>query len=300
MGKGSKKPERAQQIEPVSLGELIHAQVRRAIEAAVDEELAVALGAAPYERNGGRRGYRNGSKARTLTGPTGPLALTLPRATLFAAASTQEWTSTLLPRYQRRVREVNEAVVGTYLAGGNTRRIRRALQSLLKAAPLSKSAVSRVVGTLKAELEAWRTRSLAELDVFGLYLDAIALRVRSAGKVVSVPGSAWSPFSPTARSSSWRWSSAAGSRSYPGISRNRVFLAARARAILSHPGFDWGWYESSTPRPHGHPDHRPPRRAARRRRAASGEGAARRVPGRDFGLGPASRAHVRDVPAGAP
>jgi putative transposase len=58
---------------------------------------------------------------------------------------------------------------------------------LLKAAPLSKSAVSRIVGTLKAELEAWRTRSAAELDIFGLYLDAIALRVRSVGRVVSVP-----------------------------------------------------------------------------------------------------------------
>jgi Transposase, Mutator family len=57
---------------------------------------------------------------------------------------------------------------------------------LLKAAPLSKSAVSRVVGTLKVEPEAWRTRSLTELDVFGLYLDAIALRVRSAGRVVSL------------------------------------------------------------------------------------------------------------------
>jgi transposase-like protein len=58
---------------------------------------------------------------------------------------------------------------------------------LLKAAPLSKSAVSRVVGTLKAELETWRTRPLTKLDVFGLYLDAIALRVRSGGKVVSIP-----------------------------------------------------------------------------------------------------------------
>lgn len=57
----------------------------------------------------------------------------------------------------------------------------------VKTAPLSKSAVSRVVGTLKAELEAWRIRSLAGLDVFGLYLDAIALRVRSAGEVTSVP-----------------------------------------------------------------------------------------------------------------
>lgn len=172
---------------PGSLGELIHTAVRRAIEVAVDEELTAALGARPYERGGGRGGYRHGTKPRTLTGPTGPLALTVPRARLFSPAGPREWASTLLPRYQRRLREVNEAVIAPYLAGANTRRLRGALRPLLRAAPLSKSAVSRVVGTLKAELEAWRTRSLAELDVLGLYLDALALRVRSAGKVVSVP-----------------------------------------------------------------------------------------------------------------
>jgi putative transposase len=172
---------------PGSLGELIHVAVRRAIEVAVDEELTVALGAAPYERAGRRRGYRNGTKPRTVTGPTGPLALTVPRASLFTPTGVREWGSTLLPRYQRRLREVNEAVVAVYLAGGNTRRLRGALSPLLKGAPLSKSAVSRIVGTLKAELEAWRTRSLAALDVLGLFLDAFALRVRSAGKVVSVP-----------------------------------------------------------------------------------------------------------------
>jgi putative transposase len=172
---------------PGSLGELIHAAVRHAIEVAVDEELTAALGARPYERGGSRGGYRNGTKARTLTGPTGPLPLAVPRARLFTPTGRREWVSTLLPRYQRRLREVNEAVVATYLAGANTRRLRGALRPLLRAAPLSKSAVSRIVGTLKAELEAWRTRSLAELDVLGLYLDALALRVRSAGKVVSVP-----------------------------------------------------------------------------------------------------------------
>jgi putative transposase len=172
---------------PGSLGALIHTAVRRAIEVAVEEELTAALGAVRYGRDVGRGGYRNGHRPRALTGPTGPLALTLPRATLFAASGTREWTSALVPRYQRRMREVNEVVVATYLAGGNTRRLRGALAPLLRAAPLSKSAVSRIVGTLKVELEAWRTRSLAELDVFGLYLDAIALRVRSAGKVTSVP-----------------------------------------------------------------------------------------------------------------
>jgi putative transposase len=102
-------------------------------------------------------------------------------------AAAKEWTSTIIPRYQRRMPQVNEAVVATYLAGGNTRRIRSALQPLLKAAPLSKSAVSRVIATLKDGLEAWRTRPLADLSVIYLYLDGFALRVRSAGKVVSVP-----------------------------------------------------------------------------------------------------------------
>jgi putative transposase len=78
-----------------------------------------------------------------------------------------------VPRYHRRMPEVNEAIVATYLAGGNTRRIRGALQPLLKAAPLSKSAVSRVIATRKDGLEAWRTRSLADLDVIYVYLDGL-------------------------------------------------------------------------------------------------------------------------------
>ena len=184
MGESITVAVRAQELEP-SLGELIHQEVRAAIEMAVHEELCAALATTPYERSYVRRGYRNGTKTRTLTGPTGPIALTLPRATLFAGA--QEWTSKIVPRYQRRLPEVNEAIVATYLAGGNTRRIRGALQPLLKTAPLSKSAVSRVIATLKQGLEAWRTRSLTELDVIYVYLDGFALRVRSAGRVVSVP-----------------------------------------------------------------------------------------------------------------
>jgi putative transposase len=159
--------------------------VRDAIEAAVHEELRAALGASPSQRSELRRGYRNGTKVRMLAGPTGPVVLTLPRATLFAGS--KEWASRIVPRYDRRMPEVNEAIIATYLAGGNTRRIRGALQPLLKAAPLSRSAVSRVVATLKDGLEAWRKRSLADLDVIYIYLDGFALRVRAAGKVVSVP-----------------------------------------------------------------------------------------------------------------
>jgi hypothetical protein len=49
-----------------SLGELIHATIRRTIEVATHAELAAALGAARYARCDGRCGYRNSSRFRTL------------------------------------------------------------------------------------------------------------------------------------------------------------------------------------------------------------------------------------------
>jgi Transposase, Mutator family len=89
--------DRTHEPAPVSLSGLIHQHVRVAIETAVHEELRAALGTTPYERSDVRRGYRNGTKARTLTGPTGPVALTVPRATLFNVAGAKEWTSAIVP-----------------------------------------------------------------------------------------------------------------------------------------------------------------------------------------------------------
>jgi transposase-like protein len=173
----------------MALGELIHERIRQAIEKAVAEELEAALGRR-YERVEAeeRRGYRHGTRVRTLTGPTGPVELSVPRARLREGdGETREWRSRLVPRYERRMPEVNAAIAAVYLSGGNTRRIRGALSPLLKAAPLSKSAVSRIVATLRQELDAWQARSLADLELAYLYLDAIALRVRMGKRVVGVP-----------------------------------------------------------------------------------------------------------------
>lgn len=187
MEQRSKKLRAAQEVEASPLGELIHEAVRAAIEVAVQEELVAALGAAPYERAEVRHGYRNGSRSRLLTGPTGPVGIEVPRATLFTAGGETEWASKILPRYQRRLPEMNEALAGAYLAGANMRRIRGALRPLLRTAPLSKSAVSRVVVTLKSAFAAWRARPLGDLDVAFVYLDAFVLKARSGGKVTSLP-----------------------------------------------------------------------------------------------------------------
>ena len=187
MSRSNKKSNVVHLVRVPRVGELIHDAVRAAIENAVELELTEALGAKSYERARDRRGYRNGTHERTVTGPTGPLELSMPRGRLNGKAGTTEWSSKILPRYERRITEINEAIAITYLSGGNTRRIRGALRPLLKDAPLSKSAVSRVVSTLKAEFERWRTRSLDGLDVVYLYLDAFALKVRRDKRVQSVP-----------------------------------------------------------------------------------------------------------------
>ncbi|MGH7294290.1 MAG: transposase [Polyangiaceae bacterium] len=46
--------------------------------------------------------------------------------------------------------------------------------------------MSRVIVTVKGAFDAWKRRSLTELDVVYMYLDAIVLKVRSAKKVVSM------------------------------------------------------------------------------------------------------------------
>jgi len=84
-------------------------------------------------------------------------------------------------------RKVDEALLGCYLAGTNTRRIRKALAPLLGSSSLSKSAISRVIGRLKDRFEEWRQRDLSRGGYQILFLDAMRLPIRIARRVVKVP-----------------------------------------------------------------------------------------------------------------
>jgi transposase-like protein len=163
-------------------------RVREAIETVLEEELAEALGCAAYQRSEGRRGYRNGSEQRSLTTEVGTREVRVPRGRLQQDdGTTTEFRSEMLPRYARRTKVIDEAILGIYLAGANSRRIRKALEPLLGTAHLSKSAVSRVVARLKALFERWNERGLSEERYAILYLDGFHLKVRLARRVVSVP-----------------------------------------------------------------------------------------------------------------
>jgi putative transposase len=171
-----------------SLDEFLRARVRELIEEVLQEEVTAAIGPRRSERRVSRAGYRHGTRPRQLTLTAGSVAITVPRARLCHPDGTwTEWQSGLLPRYRRMSRAVEEAVVGTYLAGTNTRRVKTALRPLLGSGALSKSAVSRLVQTLQAAFEAWRTRSLRSEAIQYLFLDALYPRVRCADRVCAVP-----------------------------------------------------------------------------------------------------------------
>jgi transposase-like protein len=172
---------------PDRLSEALRGKVREMILSLAEAELSEVLAALPYERKGERRGYRNGKRERWVSTGLGATVIELPRARLTEGEQDKEWQSRLIERYQRRARSVDSALLGCYLSGANGRRIRGALSPLLRGAPLSKSAISRVVGRLQGLFTEWRQRSLKEEAVVFVYLDAIALRVRIANRVVSAP-----------------------------------------------------------------------------------------------------------------
>ena len=189
MGSDSRKDLSGEVFGADSIERMMRERIRETIEALVEEELETALGAAKSERAGNKRaGYRHGRRPRTLTTSLGPTTFSMPRARLGGVpGETGEWRSRVIGRYERRTERVDEALLGVYLSGTNTRRIRGALAPLLRGAPLSKDAVSRLVGRLREDFESWTRRDLAEHHIQYLFLDGWYPRVRIGKKRVRVP-----------------------------------------------------------------------------------------------------------------
>lgn len=170
-------------FDPIEAG--LRSRIRGFIEAMLEAELAAALGAGRYER-GRRRGHRHGKRARQLLGSFGPTTISVPRARLSKPdGMTAEWRSAALPRYARMTRQVEALSAARYLAGTNTRRVRRARGALFRGA-VGKDVVSRTWRRVKADWEGWNQRSLAGDDIVRLILDGTVVRVRLDRKATSL------------------------------------------------------------------------------------------------------------------
>jgi len=172
----------------------VRARAREFIEELVRGELDDALARPRYERSkkaadegrSGVTGHRHGSRTRSLTGTFGPIKIAVPRARLDGPeGKTTEWKSQALRAYQRRTLAADALIASTYLAGTNTRRVRRALAALFGGA-VGKDTVSRVWRKVKSDWDAWNARSLAEEPIVRLILDGTVVRVWLDRKATSI------------------------------------------------------------------------------------------------------------------
>ncbi len=182
-------------FDPIEAG--LRDRVREFIHAMVEGELDLALARPRYGRRArpssgdgdsavGTSGHRHGHRSRSLLGTFGRVEIAVPRARLDTPdGKTTEWKSQAIRAYQRRTRAADALIAGAYLAGTNTRRVRRALGALFGGA-VGKDTVSRVWRKVKSDWDAWNARSLVEEPIVRLILDGTVVRVRLDRKATSI------------------------------------------------------------------------------------------------------------------
>jgi transposase-like protein len=161
--------------------------IRATIEALFEEELAEFIGRCRYGRAGGsKKGYRHGHRERRLVGTFGTETVSVPRARIEdAEGKITEWRSKALPRYQRLTKKAEALIASVYLAGTNTRRVKRALYGLFEGA-VGKDVVSRAWRKVKVDWDAWCARSLGDEDIVRLILDGTVIKTRLDRKATNI------------------------------------------------------------------------------------------------------------------
>ena len=192
--------------------------IRATIEAIFEEELDAFLGRCRYDRGTGKpAGYRHGHRECQLIGTFGTETISVPRARAVGeAGQTTEWHSKALPRYQRLTKKAEALIASVYLAGTNTRRVKRALYGLFEGAVsqdvvsqdvvsqdvvsqdvvsqdvvsqdvVSQDVVSRAWRKVKVDWDAWVARDLTDEDIVRLILDGTVIKTRLDPKATNIP-----------------------------------------------------------------------------------------------------------------
>ena len=142
-------------------------------------EADALCGAGYGERSTDRTNQRNGYRYREFDTRTGTLDLAVPK--LRHGSYFPEW---LLERRKRAERALTTVVATCYLLGVSTRRMDK-LVGTLGIAELSKYQVSVMAKELDTAVEAFRSRPLDAGPYTFVAADAVVLKVREAGRVVT-------------------------------------------------------------------------------------------------------------------
>jgi putative transposase len=158
------------------LRETVHLLAQSVMEAEVTELTGVPKGERAPDR---RLTQRNGYRERRWDTRVGTIDLSIPRV-----RDGSYFPSLLEPR-RRAERALLAVVQEAYLLGVSTRRVDDLVQSL-GITGISRSEVSRICTALDAEVETFRKRPLEDTTYPYVFLDATYLKVREAGRVVSM------------------------------------------------------------------------------------------------------------------
>src|SRR6266852_1552155 len=160
------------------LAELGRLGTRLVLQRAVEEEVAAFLGRARYERTPTANGSRNGTRPKPIQTAEGEISIAMPQVRNTA----EQFVSRVIPDTKAvvRTRPLEALVIGSYVRGLSDRDI----ESLAQEAGLgqiSKSTVSRICRELRDRYTAFCNKSVHDLNLFALFLDAVYLPTRPSG-----------------------------------------------------------------------------------------------------------------------
>ena len=169
---------------PDALTEVIREGARKLIEQAIEAELAALLAAFSAEKlaDGRARLVRHGSlpEREVLTG-IGPVAVKVPRLRDRGAGEDKiTFTPSILPRYLRNAKSVEELLPWLYLKGVSTGDFTEALAALLgpNARGLSATTITRLKADWWQDYEAWQKRDLGTRRFLYIWADGVYFKPR--------------------------------------------------------------------------------------------------------------------------
>ncbi|GIU99469.1 MAG: transposase for insertion sequence element IS1081 [Actinomycetota bacterium] len=165
-----------EEADPDLLREIVRTFVQALMSAEAD-----AICGAPYgERSEERTNRRNGYRERDWDTRAGTIELRIPK--LRSGSYFPEW---LLERHRRAERALVQVVAECYVRGVSTRRVDGLIKTL-GISGISRSQVSELAKSLDEAVEAFRNRPLDAGPYPFVWLDALVLRCREAGRIAGV------------------------------------------------------------------------------------------------------------------
>jgi putative transposase len=169
-----------------SLSELAKLGARLIIQRAVEDEFDAWLGRARYERRPDYQrglcnydsGLRDGFRPRTVQTAEGELEIEIPQV----REAAETFASKLFPRTPKllRTEPLKALVIGAFVRGLSMRDV-ESLCDQAGLGKLSKSTASRMCEELRERFAAFKRRSLYDVNLVALFLDATFISVRPSG-----------------------------------------------------------------------------------------------------------------------